>query len=91
MAAEDIEVVTVVGVLPDILPVEHEILAERLFQASVELITKAWCQRCERGRDAGETAQKPWATVMIALTTGLAHPVPERIRFSLNGLSMVRA
>src|ERR1039458_131657 len=40
----------------------------------------------------GEVVQaKPWARVMIALTTRSEHAVPERIRFSLKGLSSVRA
>src|SRR5215471_8004612 len=41
---------------------------------------------------SGEPVQaNPCETVMIALTTGLVQPVPESMRFSLNGVSMVRA
>src|ERR1019366_3687874 len=64
-AADDTEVVTIVGVLPDVLAVDHEVLAECLLESGVEFIAhtglnrsqvtwnpRRWNQRSEKGNAA---------------------------------------
>ena len=80
--AENAEVVAVVRVFPDVLAIEHEVLAEGLLEAGMEFIAKARTQRSERvGRAEREADSRP----------GLAQPMLESTRFSLNGVSRVRA
>ena len=81
--AKHAEIVGAVSVLPDVLGVHHQVPSEGLLQADVELIAPA---RSQRRRVTGTRGCD-----MSALITGSLHPRLESTRFSLNGVSRVRA
>ena len=82
--AQHAEIVRSVRVLPDVLAVHHEVPSEGLLETGVELVAPAGAQR--RGRYARANGR-----AMSALITGSLHPRLESTRFSLNGVSRVRA
>jgi hypothetical protein len=78
--AKNVEVVSVVGVLPDVLARENYVLSKGLLDAGVKL------------RQPGLTRVTPDAeNPRSGFKTASLHPVLETIRFSLNGVSSNRA
>ena len=80
--AEDAEIVGVVRVFPDVFAAQHEVLPEGLLQAGVKFVAPSRAQQPGNRRRNTEKRRS---------ATGEQHPVLERMRFSLNGVSMVRA
>ena len=79
--AQNAEVERVMRVLPDVFAAEHHIFSESLLQAGMELVAKAGLQRALH---AGVQESR-------GDNTSLAQPWLESTRFSLNGVSSVRA
>ena len=91
--AEDAKIVSVVGILPDILTVYHKEFSERLLQASMELIAIACGQIAGGGTDQAGiwvSATFPRQCEKIGNDCVLAS-YAESTRFSLKGLSRVLA
>ena len=83
--AQHAEVVGLVRVLPDVFAVHHQVPSEGLLETGVELIAPARAQR------RGASRRELIVLAMSALTTGSLHPTLDSTRFSLNGVSSVRA
>jgi hypothetical protein len=79
--AQHAEVEGVVGVLPDVLSADDDPLAEGLLKASMELVAEAGVQ------DSGDAG----SAVEQRRHHGIGASLLDRIRFSLNGVSSVRA
>ena len=83
-AADNAEIEGVVRVFPDVFGIHNEVSAERLLQTNMKFVTVAWVDRSQR------QAQRRAAATRVA-RNGMLHPVLAMTRFSLNGVSMVRA
>ena len=79
--AQDAEVEGVVGVLPDVLAADHGMLSEALLQAGVELVAETGLKRSRNARRAEEQRRQHRIRASLLDST----------RFSLNGVSRVRA
>ena len=79
--AQDAEIEGIVGVFPDVIPTENQILSESLLDAGVKFVAKARLQR----------AETPGEQLSNGDSTTLMQPWLESTRFSLKGDSRVRA
>ena len=79
--AQNTEVESVVGVFPNVVAAEDKVLAESLLEAGMKLVAKTRLQRC-RTRRANKSS---------GASTAFEHPWLESTRFSLKGVSRVRA
>jgi hypothetical protein len=82
-SADNPEVESVVGVLPNVLRINNQVFTESLLKTGVEFVAESWSQ-CPKLQvtPGGET---------IAAMTGSPQPVLAITKFSLNGVSMIRA
>jgi hypothetical protein len=81
--ADNAKVESVVGVFPDVFARNHQVFAEGLLETGMELIAESRSQR-------SQLQVTPGGDTMAAIT-GSPHPVLAIIRFSLNGVSIIRA
>ena len=82
--AQHAEVVSPVRVLPDVLAVHHEVLVRRPARGRRGT-------RCASREPAARWLRTGVLVAMMALITGSLHPMLDSTRFSLNGVSRVRA